>query len=140
MKLIAVVLSWACLAFAANVFAADKNSAVNGVWRAQMDGVPALVMTISDEGGDLTGAILFYLIRRDQGQSPNSAPGIPDPLFNLRLDGKALDFRVSHRRSHGARTAHDPPVSFRMKITGPNEGLLMREGNESEAIRVSRDK
>jgi hypothetical protein len=43
MKLIAVVLSGACL-----VFAADKNSVVNGVWRAQMDGLPALVMTISD--------------------------------------------------------------------------------------------
>jgi hypothetical protein len=135
MKLIVVVLSWACL-----VFAADKNSAVSGVWRAQMDGLPALVMTISDEGGDLTGAILFYLIRRDEGQPPQSAPGIPEPLFNLRFDGKALDFRVSHRRSHGARTANDPPVSFRLKIIGPNEAVLVRDGNESESIRVSRDK
>ena len=135
MKLIALVLSWACLAIGAN-----KNAAVNGVWRAQMNGLPALVMTISDEGGDLTGAILFYLIRRDEGQPPHSSPGIPEPLFNLRFDGKALDFRVSHRRSHGARTANDPPVNFRLKITGPNEGLLVREGNESEAMRVSRDK
>jgi hypothetical protein len=45
MKCIAVVLSWACMAFAA-----DKNSVINGVWRAQVDGLPALVMTISDEG------------------------------------------------------------------------------------------
>jgi hypothetical protein len=55
-------LSCACLAFAA-----DKYSAVTGVWRAQMEGLPALTMTISDEGGELTGAILFYLIRRDDG-------------------------------------------------------------------------
>lgn len=135
MKLLVVMLSWACL-----VFAADKNSAISGVWRAQMDGVPALVMTISDEGGDLTGAILFYLIRRDEGQPPHSAPGSPEPLFNMRFDGKALDFRVSHRRSHGVRTANDPPVSFRLKLTGPNEGLLVRDGNKNEAIRVSRDK
>jgi len=134
MKLIAVVLSWACL-----LFAADKNSAVNGVWRAQMDGLPALVITISDEGGDLTGAILFYLIRRDDGQPPHSSPGIPEPLFNLRFDGKVLDFRVSHR-SHGPPTANDPPVSFRLKITGPDEGLLVREGNESEILHVARDK
>jgi len=33
MKCIAVVLSWACMAFAA-----DKNSVINGVWRAQVDG------------------------------------------------------------------------------------------------------
>ena len=135
MKLIVLLLSCVCL-----IFAADKNAAINGVWRAQMDGLPAVVMTISAEGGDLTGAILFYLIRRDEGQVPRSAPGIPEPLFNLRFDGKALDFRVSHRRSHGARTANDPPVNFRLKITGPNEGLLVREGNETEAARVLRDK
>jgi len=93
-----------------------------------MDGLPALVITISDEGGDLTGAILFYLIRRDERQPPHSSPGIPEPLFNLRFDGKVLDFRVSHRRSHGARTANDP-----------DEGLLLREGNESEIVHVARD-
>jgi len=135
MKLIALVLSWACL-----VFAAGKNSAVNGVWRAEMDGLPSFVMTISDEGGDLTGAILFYLIRRDDGQPPHASPGIPEPLFNLRFDGKALDFRVSHSRAHGATTANDPPVSFRLKITGPDEGLLVRDGKDSQAIHVSRDK
>lgn len=134
MKLVALVLSWVCL-----VFAADRNSAVNGVWRAQMEGLPELVMTISDESGSLAGAALFYLIRREEGQPPQSTPGIPEPLFNLRFDGKALDFQVSHSRSHGARTANDPPVRFRLRITGPNEGLLVREGKESEAIRLSRD-
>src|SRR5262249_13920519 len=98
MKLIAVVLSWACLAFGA-----DKNSGVNGVWRAQMDGLPALVITISDEGGDLVGAILFYLIRRDEGQTPKATPGIPEPLLSMK-------------------------------------GRLVREGKESDGIRVSRDK
>jgi hypothetical protein len=125
-----LALSCACVAFAA-----DKYSAVAGVWRAQMDGLPALAMTISDEGGELTGAILFYLIRRDDGQPPRSSPGSPEPLFNLKFDGKALDFRVSHRRAHG--NADDPPVNFRLTITGPNEGMLVCEKNE--AIRVSRD-
>ena len=58
-------------------------------------------------------------------------------MFNLMFDGMALDFRVSHRRAHGPETAHDPPVNFRLKITGPNEGMLVRENRES--IRVSRD-
>ena len=130
-----LVLSCACAAFAA-----DENSAITGVWRAEMDGVPALVMTISDEGGELTGAILFYLIRRDEGQPIRSAPGIPEPLFNLKFDGEALEFRVSHRRAHGPRTANDPPVNFRLKLTGPNEGMLAREKDEGEGTRVSRDK
>jgi hypothetical protein len=135
MKLIVVVLSWTFLAFGA-----DKNAAVKGVWRAQMDGVPALVMTISDEGGDLAGAILFYLIRRDEGQPAKATPGIPEPLLNLKFDGKALDFRVSHSRAHGARTANDPPVHFQLRITSPDEAMLVREGKESDGIRLSRDK
>jgi hypothetical protein len=135
MKLPLILLSCACVAAAA-----DKNSAATGVWRAQMDGLPALVMTISDEGGDLTGAILFYSIRRDEGQPPRSTPGIPEPLFHLKFDGKALDFRVSHRRAHGPRTANDPPVNFRLRLTGPNEGVLVRENDEREAVRVSRDR
>ena len=68
------------------------------------------------------------------------SPGIPEPLFNVRFDGKVLDFRVSHSRSHGARTANDPPVRFRLRITGPDENLLVTEGKESEGIRVSRNK
>src|SRR6266853_2042336 len=122
----ALILALSCAGVA---FAADKYSAGAGVWRAQMDGPPALTMTISDEGGELTGAILFYLIRRNDGQPPRSSPGSPEPLFNLKFDGKALDFRVSHRRAHG--NTIDPPVNFQLKITGPNEGILVREKNEA---------
>ena len=50
---------------------------------------------------------------------------------------KTLDFRVGHRRAHGARTANDPPVHFQLRITGPDEGLLVHEGKDSDAIRVS---
>ena len=98
--------------------------AITGVWRASIDGLPAIVMTISDEGDELTGAILFYMIRRDEGQPPRANPGHPEPLFNMKFDGQTLQFKVSHRRAPGERTAKDPPVSFRVKLTGPNEGML----------------
>jgi len=133
-RLLLLVMSWLCLASGAG-----NNSAVTGVWRGQIDGLPALVLTISDEGGELTGAIVFYLIRQNDGQPPRSSPGGPEPLFNLKLDGGTLVFRVSHRRAHPPATANDPPLSFRLKITGPNEGVLTREGTESETIRISRD-
>jgi hypothetical protein len=121
-------------------FADDRNAAVAGVWRGEMDGLPAIVMTVSDEGDELTGAVLFYLIRRDEGQPARSSPGTPEPMFHLKFDGRVLNFQVSHRRAHGARTENDRPVSFRLKITGPNEGILVREQDESNAFRISRDK
>ena len=134
-RLMPLAAVWVCAALGA-----DEPSVVTGVWRARMEGVPALVITISEEGGELTGAILFYLIRHNDGQPPRSSPGDPEPMFNLRFDGKQLDFRVSHRRAHPPGTAHDPPVSFRLKLTGPDEAVLVREGDPGAGIRAVRDK
>jgi len=133
----ALLLAIGCVSAA---LGADGNSAVAGVWRAQMEGLPALEMNISDEGGELTGAIVFYLMRHDDGQPPRSSPGGPTPMFNMKFNGRELEFRVSHRRAHPPRTANDPPVSFRLTITGPNEGVLVREGDETGAVRIVRDK
>lgn len=101
---------------------------------------PRPVKSFSDEGGELTRAIVFYMIRRDPGQPFRSNPSHPEPLFSLKFDGKVLDFKVSHRRSPRARTKSEPPVPFRLRLTGPNKGLLIRDKDEHEALEVQREK
>jgi hypothetical protein len=92
-----------------------------GVWRAEIDSLPAVTLVVSDEGGNLTGAILFYMIKREPPDSPYAATaGIPEPIFNLKFDGQELTFQVSHRRAHPPRTLSDPPVTMRLKLTGTN--------------------
>jgi hypothetical protein len=112
---------------AALVAAADKvrNVAVVGIWRCELDNLPAVTPNITDEAGPLQGAMLFYLIRRDEGKPPTSSPGIPEPLFNPQFDGKSLTFQLSHRHAH-ADTTSDPPVTFRLELTGPDEAKLIR--------------
>jgi hypothetical protein len=112
---------------AALVAAADKgrNVAVVGIWRGELDNLPAVTLNITDEAGPLQGAILFYLIRRDEGKPPTSSPGIPEPLLNPQFDGQRLTFQLSHRHAH-ADTTSDPPVRFRLELTGPDEAKLMR--------------
>jgi hypothetical protein len=114
--------------------AAPESSPIVGVWRAQADGLPFVTLTITNESGSLSGAILFYLHRREEGKPVTSTPGIPEPLFNLNFDGKILTFQVSHRRAHPPRTLSDPPVNFRLKLTGANAaGVSMGNlTNESE--------
>jgi hypothetical protein len=111
--------------------AAPDASSIVGVWRTQADGLPFITLTVTDESGSLTGAVLFYFHRREQGQPVTSTPGQPEPLLNPRFDGQTLTFQVSHRRAHPPKSLSDPPVSFRLKLTGPNKAELVNEDEPS---------
>jgi len=118
--------------------AGPSGASVVGVWRGKMDGLPAITLTITDETGALSGAVLFYLIRRDEGKPPTSTPGIPEPILNPSFDGKTLSFQVSHRRAHPPRTLSDQPVSFHLKLTGPDKGELTIEPESSPPFELVR--
>ena len=120
--------------------ASSGDAAFTGVWRGKIDGLPGMTMVISDEGGDLNGAVLFYLIRRDDGQPPRSSPGLPEPMFHIKSNGDVLDFQVSHRRAHPPGTLNDPPVTFHLRLTGKDQGILIRGQDENSPFQVFRDK
>jgi hypothetical protein len=105
-----------------------------GIWRCQMEGLPAVTLTVTDEGGTLTGAVLFYLHRRAPGQAVTATPGVPEPLFNPIFDGKALTFQVSHRRAHPPGSLEDAPVTFQVKLdSAGNAQLLNESANDPKA-------
>jgi hypothetical protein len=107
------------------------NAPITGVWRGQMDNLPGVVLTITDEGGSLAGGVLFYLhMRQDVNHPWTSTPGLPEPMLNPKFDGTTLTFQISHRRAHPPRTLNDPPVRFHMTLLGPNKAGLV---NESDA-------
>jgi hypothetical protein len=99
--------------------AGSPSSQILGVWRAEADGLPAVTLTVTDEGGSLSGAILFYFHQRKSVNDPyTSTPGLPEPIFHPAFDGQTLTFQVSHRRAHPPRTLSDPPVTLTLRITG----------------------
>jgi len=106
------------------------DAAITGIWRCQMEGLPAVTLTVTNEGGSLTGAVLFYLHRREPGQPVTATPGVPEPLFLPRFDGKTFTFQVSHRRAHPPGTLNDAPVTFQLKLDGAGKAQLLM--NESE--------
>jgi len=112
-----------------------SKSPITGVWRAQMDGLPAIVLVITDEAGALNGAVLFYFHERKTVNDPyTSTPGLPEPMFQIHFEGKSLEFQVSHRRAHPPRTLNDPPVSFRLTLTGPNQAELVNESEKGPGM------
>ncbi len=115
------------------------RSGFNGVWRADLDGLPAVVMVVTDESGSLDGAILFYLhMRKTVNDAYTSTPGLPEPLFALRAEGDTLHFEVSHRRAHPPSTLNDPPAHFHLRLTGPNQAALMNESESSPIVTMVR--
>ena len=95
-----------------------------------MNGLPAVTLTVTDEGGSLNGAVLFYLHRREPGQTETATPGVPEPLMKPNFDGATFTFEVSHRRAHPPQTLQDGPIPFRMKLVGPNKGAARECGRE----------
>ena len=103
-----------------------------GLWRGELRVLPAATLNITDEAGPLQGAMLFYLIRRNEGNPPTSWPGIPEPLFDPQFDGKRLTFQLSHRHAH-ADTSSDPPVTFHLDLTGADEAKLVRVPQDGDS-------
>jgi hypothetical protein len=137
-RVVALVLVVAGLAPALAALPTN-NSSILGVWRGKMDSLPAVTLTIEDEGGNLSGAVLFYLIRREPGRVPSASAGVPEPLIKPIFDGSILTFEVSHRHAHPPGTSNDPPVKFRLQLTGPDKAKLLT-GEGGEGLEMVRDK
>jgi hypothetical protein len=120
--------------FGTGAASAQDDKAANpivGIWRCEMHGLPAVTLTVTDEGGNLTGAALFYLHRTEQGQAETATAGVPEPLFHPRFDGKTLTFEVSHRRAHPPGSLEDAPIVFQLKLDGTDKAELVN-ANETD--------
>ena len=117
-------LALALLALASAAKSA-KMSDLMGVWKGSLDSLPAVTLTLDRDGGNLTGAILFYLIRRSENGKETASVDVPEPLLQPKFDGKALTFWVSHKRAHQPRTLNDPPVEFKLELQGSKAAVLI---------------
>ena len=110
-----------------------------GVWRGQFDNLPGVDLVIDNEGGTLHGAILFYLHKRPDSNSPyTSTAGLPGPLLNIRAGAQTLHFQVSHRLAHPPRTLNDPPMNFNLRLTGPDQAELLNGSEGAPGLSMKR--
>ena len=87
-----------------------------GTWHGKANGLPAVTLTVQETAGKLTGAIVFYLQKRDAVDLPWRVDGgAVEPLIDPRVDGERLLFEV---RRGGDR------VAMSVDLSGVNEARL----------------
>jgi hypothetical protein len=123
--------------------AIGADSLVVGTWRGKLHNLPAVVLIVKDEGGKVSGTILFYFLHRNTEHEPwqvDIKHSMLLPLIDPKFDGKTISFWVSHKEAHPPRTLNDLPSSFVMRLTGKGEAeLLNLSENEGPGLKMVRD-
>ena len=119
------------------------ESPVAGTWRGKFYDLPAVVLTVRNDGGKLSGTILFYLLHRNTEHDPwqvDLTHSKALPLLDPKFDGKTLFFQVSHKEAHPPRTLNDQPSSFQLRLGAKGEAELWNMTEErSPAVKMVRD-
>jgi hypothetical protein len=116
-----------------------STSPIIGLWKGEMNGLPAVELVIQEAGSQLTGQVTFFFQRMDSGTWKVERQG-SQTLDKISFDGKRLFFQVSHDQAH-PDSGGDPPVAFTFTLSGSEEGVLESnyQGQESQ-IRLVRAK
>jgi hypothetical protein len=108
--------------------------AIEGKWEGQRNGLTAVTITVHQNGGQMEGSVIFYVIRKDEGQGPR-VPGQDErKMLETHWDGRTLRFAV------GAPDfdPDTPGVRFTMTVTGDKKAELKRLGEEEMTLAMAR--
>ena len=98
------------------------ESPIVGTWQGKLDGVPAVTLTVKEDGPAWSGTIIFYKIL-DDGSGPKVTGQDTSVLINPKLEGNVLSFQV--------KDSNEALIGFQMELTGSNEAEL--KGKEPQA-------
>jgi hypothetical protein len=108
-------------------FAADP--AIVGTWTAKMHGLPAIKMTVKENGGRLSGNIIFYFLMLEEGTWKVKGEAATE-MIDPQLKGETFEFKVPHSKRHGSTAPADQEIkAFRLYLAGPNEAVFKNADN-----------
>jgi len=88
---------------------------IAGTWEGKTEGVPAITITIKQDGDRLSGSVTFYRIE-DDGGGPRVTGKQTRDLINPKFDGKIFSYQVKGR--------NDETIDQQMEITGKDEAVI----------------
>ena len=105
-----------------------------GVWQGNLDGVPAVILTLANDAGEANGTIVFHAIKNENGHAYSFSTE-PHTLIHPRVEGNTLSFQVI--RGNGSAEVLNMTVELNkdgnIQFTCPNCGP---EGSKAELERI----
>ena len=105
-----------------------------GVWQGNLDGVPAVILTVANDAGEVNGTIVFHAIKNENGHAYSFSTE-PHTLIHPRVEGNTLSFQVI--RGNGSAEVLNMSVELNkdgnIQFTCPNCGP---EGSKAELERT----
>jgi hypothetical protein len=95
-----------------------EDSAWTGVWQGELDGQPAVTLTLADDGGALGGAVVFNLVERQEGGMPHVVSIQPHVLLKPQLNGTTLTFQIMRR------DRSESPMQFTVALDGDGKAHI----------------
>ena len=114
----------------AAVSESKASSAANeivGVWHGEYRGLPWVTVTLTNEGGTLSGAVLFYLHRQTAGAAETATPGVPEPLLDPHFDSRTLSFQVSAHHAGRPASLEEPPIPMTIDFIDADHARLVNQ-------------
>jgi hypothetical protein len=119
-----VTLCLATLLLLIAIPARADNPQIAGVWRASLHDQPCILMNVHDNEGKLSGDIVFYLLKLENG-SWHATGSDPIPLVHPRIEGNYFVFEVVHAKKNGSTDPSDQNLqTFRMGLAGKDKGIF----------------
>jgi hypothetical protein len=97
---------------------APANATWNGVWQGELDGQPAVTLTLADDGGALEGTVVFNLIERQTQGPPRVASIQPHVLLDPQSNGSTLSFQIMRPDRSEA------PLKFTVTLDGNDKARI----------------
>ena len=108
-----------------------------GRWQGKLEDLPGATLTVKEGHGRLSGAIIFYRIRKD-GKGARIDGDAKCELLEVAAQDRRMTFEVKHHVSDGS-PEYGPNAKFVFELTAKNEAIL-RNVSEGLSMRMLRER
>jgi hypothetical protein len=106
-----------------------------GSWEGKLDGLPSVILKITENSDAVDGQVSFNLIKRVAGGSPTIAGTTTVAMVNPQIQGDDLVFQVIREDRNGDQSQR-AVLNFTLVPTGDRSAKLERAAGPEDALEV----